>query len=112
VPSTVVPSRVGGETMSLDPAQQRPTPALPFAGSNAGPGVGYVPPLSARQYVALSAELALEPAPREATLRRYQVPTEAALRALDEKWRHPARRAEIDAALADFAVVVRGLTLG
>jgi hypothetical protein len=70
-----------------------------------------VPPLSARQYVALRAELALQPAPREETRRRYHVPNEAALRALDEHRRHPARRAELETALADFAVVLRGEVL-
>jgi hypothetical protein len=75
-------------------------------------GVGYAPRLGVRQYVALSAELALEPASRAATLRRYQVPTEAALRMLEEDWRHPARRAELEGALVDFAVVVRGQALG
>jgi hypothetical protein len=112
VPSKVAPSSVGGETMGLDPAQQRATPTLPFVGSNGGSAMGYVPRLSARQYVALSAELALQPAPREATMRRYQVPTEAALRALEEEWRHPARRAELEAAMAEFAVVLRVRALG
>jgi len=82
--------------MSLDTTLQRPTPTLPFVGSTGSQGVGYVPLLDARQYVALCAELALQPAPREQTLCRYQVPTEAAFRALDEQWQHPAQRAELE----------------
>jgi hypothetical protein len=97
--------------MDLDAALQRPTPNLPFAGTTGGAGAVYVPLLDARQYVALRAELALQPAPREETRRRYYVPNEAALRALDEHWRHPARRAELETALADFAVVLRGEVL-
>jgi hypothetical protein len=113
VESKVMPSPVGGQTMDLDAgALQRPTPSTPFARSTDGAGVVYVPPLGARQYVALRAELSLQPAPREETLRRYQVPNEAALRALEEQWRHPARRAELETALADFAVVLRGHVLG
>jgi hypothetical protein len=108
VESKVMPSPVGGQTMDLDAALQRPTPDLPFAGSTGGTGVVYVPSLDARQYVALRAELALQPAPREETWRRYYVPNEAALRALEEQWRHPARRVELEAALADFAVAMRG----
>jgi len=107
VPSKVVPSRVGGLTMPLDATMERPTPAVPFVGSSGSQAVGYVPPLDARQYVALSVELALQPAPREETLSRYRVPTEAALRALDEQWQHPARRAELEHALASFAVMLR-----
>jgi hypothetical protein len=106
VQSKVVPR--GGQTMALDAgALQRPTPTLPFAGSTGDAGVVYVPHLDARQYVALHAELALQVAPRKETLSRYQVPNEAALRALDEHWRHPGRRAEIEAALLDFAAVLR-----
>ena len=55
----------------------------------------YVPHMDARQYVALRAEPAAQPVPREETWRRYCVANEALLRALDEQqWRHPARRAE------------------
>ena len=36
---------------------------------------------------------------------------EGALRALEEYWREPARRAEIEAALADFAATLRGQVL-
>lgn len=97
--------------MDLDAALQRPTPSLPFAGAAGGAGALYVPPLDARQYVALRAELALQPAPREETRRRYHLPNEAALRALEEHWRHPARRVELEAALADFAVALRGQVL-
>jgi hypothetical protein len=57
--------------------------------------------------VALRAELALQVAPRHETQRRYQVPNEAALRALEEHWKHPARRAELEAALAEFAAMLR-----
>ena len=85
--------------------------ALPFAGTPGGVGAVHVPPMDARQYVALRAELALQPAPREETRRRYHVPNEAALRALEDQWRQPARRAELEAALADFAVVLRGQVL-
>ncbi len=67
----------------------------------------YVPPLDARQYVALRAELVLGPAPPEETRRRYRVANEGALRALEEYWREPTRRAEIEAALADFAATLR-----
>jgi hypothetical protein len=112
VPSKVVPSHVGGETMGLDPAHQRPTPTLPFEGSMGSMGVGYVEPLDARQYVALAAKLVLEPAQRLSTLGRYQVPTEAAFRAVEEHWRDPARRAELEGALSDFAATLRGRVLG
>ncbi len=110
VESRVIP--VGGETMDLGEALQRPTPDLPFPGSASVAGVVYVPRLGPRQYVALRAELALQPASPEETRTRYQVPNEAALRALEEQWRHPARRAELEDALAVFAVVLRGLVLG
>ena len=60
-----------------------------------------VPPLDAREYVALCAELALQPVPREQTRSRYHMPTEAALHALDEQWQHPTRRAELENALAE-----------
>jgi hypothetical protein len=103
---------VGGQTMDLDAALQRPTPNLPFAGAPGDAGAIYVPSLSARQYVALRAELKLKAAPREETRRRYHVPNEAALRALHEHWQHPARRAELETALADFALVLRGEVLG
>jgi hypothetical protein len=99
------------KTMELDAALQRPTPSLPFAGATGGASAVYVPALDARQYVALRAELALQPALREETRRRYQVPNEAALRALEEQWRHPARRAALEIALADFAVALRGQVL-
>jgi hypothetical protein len=33
------------------------------------------------------------------------------IRALEEHWRHPARRAELEAALADFAIALRGEAL-
>jgi hypothetical protein len=112
VPSMAAQSRVGGQTMDLDAgALQRPTPSTPFARSTDGADVVYVPPLEARPYVALRAELALQPAPREETLRRYQVPNEAAFRALEEQWRPPARRAELETALADFAVMLRSHVL-
>jgi hypothetical protein len=112
VQSMVVQGRVGGQTMDLDAgALQRPTPSTPFARSTGGGGVVYVPLLDARQYVALCAELGLQPVPRKETLKRYRVPNEAALRALEEHWRHPARRAELETALADFGVALRGLVL-
>jgi hypothetical protein len=107
VESKARPIPVGGQTMDLDAALQRPTPNLPFAGGRGDAGAVYVPALDARQYVALRAELALRVAPREETRKRYQVPNEAALRALEEEWRQPGRRAELEAALADFAVVLR-----
>jgi hypothetical protein len=110
--SKAAPSHPGAETLPLRDAEPRPTPTLPFAGCNGGVGVGYVPSLHARQYLALRWELALELAPREATLRRYGVPTEAAFLTLDQDWRHPARRADLEAALADLTVVLRGLVLG
>jgi hypothetical protein len=69
-------------------------------------------PLDARQYVALCAEPKLDPELREATLHRYHVPSEAALHALMEEWRDPARRAELETALTDFVAIVRGLALG
>jgi hypothetical protein len=111
--SRVVQSRVGGQTMPLDGGvlQRRPTASLPFAGSTGGAGVVYVPHLDARQYVSLCAELALRAAPREETLSRYQVPNEAAFRVLEEQWRHPGRRVELEQALADFAVMLRGQML-
>ncbi len=111
VESKVMPSPVGAQTMDLAEALQRPTPDLPFPGSASVAGVVYVPRLGPRQYVALRAELALQPASREETQKRYRVPNEAAFRALEEQWRHPARRAELEAALADFAVVLRGQVL-
>ncbi len=100
--------------MALDAgAFQRPTPTptLPFAGSTGGASVVYVPPLDARQYVSLHAELWLQTAPREETLSRYQVPNEAAFRALEEQWRHPGRRIELEAALLDFAAALRNQVL-
>jgi hypothetical protein len=72
----------------------------------------YVPLLGARQYVALHAALVLQVVPREEMLRRYQVPTEASLRALEEHWRDPGRRAKLERALADFEVVLTGQVLG
>ena len=39
------------------------------------------------------------------------MPNEAALRALEDQWRDPARRAELETALADFAVALRGEVL-
>jgi hypothetical protein len=111
IASKAMPSRKGAQTMQLDAALQRPTPNLPFAGTTADAGAVFVPPLDARQYVALRAELALQVAPRQDTLRRYQVPNEAALRALSEQWKHPARRAELEAALGDFAAMLRGEVL-
>jgi hypothetical protein len=110
-PSKAVVPPVGSETMALDGARMRPTPTTPFGGSAGSPGVGYVSTLDARQYVALCAELALAPAPREKTLARYQVPTEAAFRALEEEWGRPARRAELEWALGQFAFMVRALVL-
>jgi hypothetical protein len=107
VESKVVPSPVGGQTMDLEAALQRPTPDTPFAGSAGGAGVVYVPALDARQYVSLCAELTLRSAPRAQTQRRYWVPNEAAFRALEADWKHPARRPELEAALADFAVMLR-----
>jgi len=112
VQSMVVQGRVGGQTMDLDTgALQRPTPSLPFAQSTGGADFVYVPALDARRYVSLHTELMLQAAPREETLRRYQVPTEAAFRAIEEHWGHPARRAELETSLADFAVVLRGHVL-
>jgi hypothetical protein len=112
VPSKAVPDRVSSGTMGLDPAQQRPTPTLPFAGSNGSVGVGYEASLDARKYVALCAELVLGPTPLLDTLRRSEVPTVSALRMLEEHWRHPARRAELESALAELAAVVRRRALG
>jgi hypothetical protein len=111
VQSTAVPSTVGGATLDLNAALARPAPSVPFAGSTGGAGVVYVPQLSARQYVALRAELMLAPAAPEETRRRYQVTNEAALRALEEHWREPARRAELEVALVDFAAALRGQVL-
>lgn len=100
---------VGSETMPLDAGPlPRPTPTTPFAGSPGREAVVFVPPLNVWQYVALRAELMLmEGLPRQPTLTRYHVPTEAAFRALEEHWRHPDRRAELEAALGAFAVKVR-----
>jgi hypothetical protein len=112
VPSTAMPDRVPSGTMALDLAQQRPTPTLPFAGSNGSMGVGYEAPLDARQYVELCADLVRGRAPLLETLGRCEVPTVSALRMLEEHWRHPARRAELEAALAELAAVVRRRALG
>jgi hypothetical protein len=109
IESKAMPSRARGQTMQLDPALQRPTPSLPFAGSAGDGGAVFVPRLDARQYVALRAELALRVAARGETLRRYQVPNEAALRALEEEWRQPGRRAEMEA--GEFAGMPRGEVL-
>jgi hypothetical protein len=110
--SLVMPSRVGGQTMSLDAGtEQRPTPTLPFSGSAGVAGVVHVPPLGARQFVALCAELWLQAAPRKETLSRYHVPNEAAFRALEEQWLHPSRRAELETALAELAVALRSQVL-
>jgi hypothetical protein len=110
--SEVTPNRVGGETMDLAAILQRPTPNLPFAGTASDAGAVYVPPLGARQYLSLRVELELKTAPREETLKRYRVPTEGSFRALEEHWRHPARRVELERAVADFGVMLRGLVLG
>ncbi len=110
-PSRVLPSSVGGETLDLNAAMARPAPSVPFAGSTGSAAVVYVSQLGARQYVALRAELVLGPATPEETRRRYQVANEGVLRALEEYWREPARRGEIEAALADFAATLRGQVL-
>ena len=112
VESKAMPRPVGGETMDLDAALQRPTPNLPFAGTAGDVGAVYVSPLDARQYVALRAELALRVASRKETLKRYYLPNEAAYRALEEEWRQPGRRAELVTALADFAIALRDQVLG
>jgi hypothetical protein len=112
-PSRAVPSNEGGETLPLDGAvEQRPTPSTPFEGDRATPGVAYVPDLDARQFVALCARLELAPATRMETLRWYRVPNEAALRAVEEHWRHPSRRAEVERAWAEYAGAVRRRALG
>jgi hypothetical protein len=36
------------------------------------------------------------------------VPNEAALRVMEEEWRQPGRRAELEAALVEFAGMLRG----
>lgn len=105
VPSRVVPSRVGGKTMPLDIAQQRPTPTLPFVGSSHG--VGYLPSLNVRQYVTLCTELVLHVASPAETWARYFVPTEAAFRLLDAQWQHPARRAELEVAFDELVAELR-----
>jgi hypothetical protein len=112
--SRVVPTRIPAGTMGLDAAQPRLTPALPFTGSAGSPGVqgvSYVPTLHARQYVSLCAALAVGPAPREETLGGYDVPNEAAFRALQEEWQHPDRRAELELAMREFGVMLWGMVL-
>jgi hypothetical protein len=112
VQSKAVQSGSGGQTMSLDAgALQRPTPTLPFSGGTGGEGVLYVPRLDARQYVSLLVELWLNPASREDALRRYQVPNEAAFRAVEEHWRNSGRRAELEATLVEFGLALRGRVL-
>jgi hypothetical protein len=86
--SPVVPSRVPGQAMGLE--------------------VLRAPVLNARQFLALRVELRLGPAPRAETLRRYEVPTETAFRALENQWREPRRRGELESALAELAAVARG----
>ena len=100
VPSKAMPDRVGGGTMGLDPTHQRPTPSLPFAGSNGSVGVGYVGDSGRPEIRGARAELG--PIWCRGRLTRCagtEVPTEAAFRTLEEHWRHPARRAEFESAV-------------
>jgi hypothetical protein len=62
--------------------------------------------------VALSVELGLEPVPRMETLRRYHLPTEAALRAEEAFWRSPQGRALLLQTVDEFAEVLRRRVLG
>jgi hypothetical protein len=111
VPSKAVPSRVDGETMALDPAaQQRPTPTLPFVGSDVGPG--YVPKMDANRYVRLCNHLVIRPKARPDIFRQFEIPTEATLLAVYEHWRHPARRAEVEKAMAALGRLLWGWAFG
>jgi hypothetical protein len=108
VPSTA------GDTLPLgaELLVQRPTPSMPFAGSAGGDGALYVPSLDARQYVALRVDLATRPKDAAKILRAYRVPNDAALRALDAHWRHPARRAELREDAELFLGWLRACILG
>ena len=110
--SKVVASSLG-QTMPLDAdVVQRPTPSLPFVGGNGSDGVLPVRELTAHQWVGLQVELMLQVAPREETLRRYWVPTEAVYRAIEEGWGRPSRRAELERALGAFGSSLRGELFG
>ena len=110
VPSKVVPSGAG-QTMPLD-AGALQIPILPFSGSAGSAGVIPVRDLPALQYLALRVELMLQPAPRDETRSRYGVPTEAAYRALEERWRKPARRVELEIALATLGTWLHNKLFG
>lgn len=109
VQSKVVPADAG-LTMPLDPgAMQAPT--TPFVASTERAGAVPVPALIGPQYVSLRLELMLQPVPREETLRRYRVPTEAAYRALEQEWRRPGRRSELRIALATLGTALQKMLL-
>ena len=90
---------------------QRPTPNLPFVGSTGPAGVLPVKELTAQQYLSLRVQLMLQ-APREETLLRYRIPTEAVYRAIEEQWHRPARRVELENALATLESFLRDKLLG
>jgi hypothetical protein len=83
--------------------------ALPFVGSAAGTGF---PRLSLEQYASLRAELAVAPGEAAEIMRRYQVPDEAAWRALQGHWEkvfaaRPEERASFERAVGEFVAWLR-----
>jgi len=109
----VMPRRGHGETAPVgDDAIARAVAALPFAPTPAGASAVAVPRLTLQAYASLRAELAVHPEQRADLLRRYLVPTEGALLALDEHWRqhlaaHPEARAQFARNLAEFTAWLR-----
>jgi hypothetical protein len=86
---------------------------LPFVVRAADGSLVSFPRLTLQQYVSLRADLGLRPAEASATLRRYGVPSEASLRALDAHWQEKLAasaelRAEHDAATETYVRWQRG----
>ena len=98
-----VATGLGGTLPLGDDTLQRAVAAVPFAGNKAVTTVVYFPALTVEQYVSLEHDLATSPAHRAEILRRYGVPSEASLTALEDEWRrqvtaHPELGAAIRAA--------------
>lgn len=102
------------ETLPLgDDSVDKNLAMLPFALAPVADVVVLFPRLTAHQYLSLRAELVLRPDLRADLLRRYGVPHEVAMRALEAHWKEqlasqPALRAEYEAAIAAFAALLRG----
>lgn len=103
---------LGGTLPVGDDSIARAVATLPFAGEAATAAVVLVPRLSLETYASLCAELAVTP-DRAAEIRvKYQVPSEASQRALDEAWRgwlaeQPRERAAFEATVTAYAAWLR-----